>query len=305
MLKWFKLAAVTTAFAFGAMMTGCTEDNPLDPDPQINVELDQISNDIQAGAGMRITGTIECDVAIDSWTWDIETDAGGEVDTNKVKISRPLPNVVGETKIELMDLAIPVNIVTTAAACNGTYKAVVTVNAGDASTTERVTFTVTGGVDCDGSMGTPLTESSLGPIGAQNANSGSSVDLDGGSVYTLALARNNSTNVDFLYLSADGETVQKIFTPEHSVASNYTIFTAASDLAETSFMKVTQSYDEINTAEDLQAVWDSGTPDATSLTANLNDVFIVMTSEDKLVLFQITSVNGSGGGAEINIKYAK
>lgn len=304
MTKWFKLAAVTTVFAFGAMMIGCTDDNPLDLDTKIDISLDGISDPIQAGTYTEITGDIESSDPIDSWSWKIITEQGDAVDADVILIE-DIISVVGQDEVDLD--ANPVRIRPTANACDGTYKAVVTVKSGNATLDKSVTFTVTGGSDCNGSTGTTLSEQTIQNVGAQSTSFGSSIDLDAGMTYTSSQLSANAGIIDIVYLSADDGQTQKFFTPKHVQDDpGFTLFNGLT-VASISFMKVTSAtFSELKTAEQLQDLWDAGTKVTTSLQAGLNDVFIVQTSESDLVAITISEiVSGSGRSAVVNVKSAK
>jgi hypothetical protein len=295
MMKWFKLTAVTTAFAFGAMMTGCGEDNPLDPDPEIDVTFESIENPIQAGTTQQISGDIETgDVEIDSWTWDVETSTGGEVDTNKIKISNP-PNVVGLTKVDLADY--PISIITTAAACDGDYKAVVTINAGDGSATERLSFSITGGVDCSGG-GDPTMEQIEVTLGSfANTTHGSSLDADDMTVYgvteiTPSLegeidAWFSNTGDDVPWLMAPSVAAEQQHPPKNWSTKNSTLFD-----------KVSVDVSTIQSQSEIDALWNQAEA-KTFATMNVGDEILIKTNQGNTRLVSVISVEATDDGTAV------
>ncbi len=297
MTKWFKLAAVTTVFAFGAMMIGCTDDNPLNPETKINISL-EMPDSVQAGTTQQIKGTITSDPAIESWNWAILDPDGAEAE-NISLLNNP-PNVSGESEVDLSEVTPAIIINVNANACDGKYFARVTVKAPGGSFNKDIAFFVYDGT-CAAS-GTPVSTFTLGPIGAQNAMAGSSVDVETNTIYTSADARVNSQVVDFVYGSLVVGDLSLI-SPQHAKSVNL-IFTGDQTVQTTEMAKVTASFASITTEEALIELFNGATTRTDYVSISAGDVVVLKTFAGTYALVEITSQTPGTDGT-INIKLAK
>jgi hypothetical protein len=174
--------------------------------------------------------------------------------------------------------------------------------AGSAEATQTQTFTITGGTS-----GTPVSVSAALTVGSNgNATEGSSIDLDIPEVYSMSEAANHVSDLDLCYSYSGVASADKIFTPSHAKASDYTYASGWSNPPTTSFIKTSLTpaeFDDISTAEEIEALW-TGTPTETSEVCEEDDVFIVKTTEDVYVLVLI-SEQTPGKTGTITIKVAK
>jgi len=282
------------------MLLGCFGLEGEDSTDTVTITIDAIGS-ITAGSYKAVDGKIDANVAIETVTYAIKDSAGAAV-TSKVTVSSQSVN--GEKDADLTDDA-EVKINTTADACNGTYTLSISVVAGSATSTQSQTFTVTGGT-CGGGTGTPVTVTTLGPIGSNQASAGSSIDLDAGQVYTSLQAGTHVADLDLCYSYSGTDSADKLFTPSHAKKSGYTYAANWSNPPTTAFIKTSLTpalFDSVGTKEEVEALW-TGTQITTSAVCIANDVFIVKTTANAYALVLI-SAQTPGATGTITIKLAK
>jgi hypothetical protein len=296
-----KLFTVSVAaLGLGLSFMGCDLLGPADAD-SVDITLGAIPA-ITSASNQAVSGNVDANVEITSITPVIKDASGVTVTT--ITISK---NNVDNTKKKIdlkTDLAL--TLVVGAQTCNGTYTLELTAVAGTASTTKSASFTVSGVKDCTVQPGTPVVTATLQAGSNSNATLGSSIDLDAGAVYLSAAAASHVAELDLCYSFAGTTNIDKLGTPSWAKASGFNYAKDWANPPATKFYKTTLTkaeFDAIDTKEKIPAFVATSATEI-SYQAALNDVFIVQTTSNAIVLVLINAkVDGAAGS--ITIKTAK
>jgi hypothetical protein len=292
-----KLLSLLGVGVLVAMWSGCVNNPVTAP----RVSIDAIGT-IAIGTNdvvKHITGKIEADTAIASITATVETSAGVAVPTTQISVTTPAGTT--EKTMTLTDNS-GFNLTIKSAAQPGNYKLKITVDAG-AATTVSFDFTLTG------NPGTTVTTADV-TIGSYNSTTGSSIDLDNGTVLTAIDAIKAGSGVDIVgtYSAKAGSAGFRLFNPVYAsgpagTGSGIDAFQNWSGPAATSFHKVTVDIATITTVEQIAPLYVAASA-VDFLICNVNDVLVVKTSENKYALVKVVSYDADVAGLAV-IKYAK
>lgn len=302
MKQFLKLLVAGAVCGMGFI--GCGLVSPTDDDT-ISIDIKAIG-DVRAGDDKPIGGTIEGKPDPDATgiSAKILDSDGATVAAEKIKVTKNTPSA--KSKFDLTtDLSM--KIVSTAEACNGTYTLEISAAAGSATTTKTATFTIVNGKDCNAIIptGTPITEVTLEAGANGNSTLGSSIDLDGGTVWKMTEAANNVSKIDICYAhTASGD--DKVGSANWAKLSDYTFaknWATPPDCKMHAVTMTADAYTAVDTKEEITALWSESTA-VTSLKVVDGDIFIVKTTENVLALVKITSQT-AGETGKITIKVGK
>lgn len=296
-----KKLLIVSLVALGLGMTGCLTD-PLSNNDSVDITLNKIPT--INGDFYDIVATINANVNIDK----IETIIQKKDGTATTDITPKNGQVPAKEKISIKgtggDMNIRINIAPTT--CNGDYVLTLKVTAGNANLSKSDTFTVIGKTDCSIPVGTPVVTDTLVAGANKNSSIGSSIDLDAGKVYLANESNSHVTDIDLCYAhsSTNGD---KLGTANWAKLSGFDFtanWTATPPI--TKFYKTTMTPAQFNaiTVKEQIPAFDATLATEESYTTAANDVFIVKTTANKIVLVLVKS-QVAGATGEIAIKYAK
>jgi len=290
-----------TGILAGMSFIGCDLLGPSDEDAdEVTITLTKFTS-IESGSYQQIEATVDANVEITAVNISITKD-GAEVDEDLIEVEKP-NTPTGEKKLELKsggDMDVKVKVSTDA--CNGDYVFTITAIAGTAQSTKTNDFTITDGNDC---TGTAITTKTLEAGANQNSSLGSSIDLDGGTVWKMADAASHVSEIDICY-SHTATSGDKVGSASWAKASNYDYAKNWSSPPDAKMHKVSISsstFDGITTAEEIQDLWVSADGES-SLTVTQGNIFIVKTTEGAYALVEV-SEQVAGETGSITIKVAK
>ena len=316
-LKHILLAGIVTSVF---MMSGCDlltrEDDAaaaeitISPDTETEVtvgDILEISGTVTA-SGELILGYELTDDKEDS------TGIGDKILVNKDKSATPSDLKERDLRDE-EDLKIIVSAAIGNTACAGDY--ILIIKAGvqtsdeevEVAETKKFEFTVVG-PECD-NKGLIIADVEVvaDNMGAQTADSGSSIDLDEFKVWTRANAKINAAKVD-LFMGFLSGTVQ-LMSPEE--AANWPILLPAEekddwDPSKTNATKfylttVSDDFDNIKSQYQIDALWDESMVDDDIISTNDGKVFIAKTDQEKITLLRVVGIkSGSGTSTVIDVE---
>ncbi len=271
--------------------------------PVIAIDLDPFDDFIQAGTINLVRGKVEVtNGVVDSFYWHVLDSVGNMIDTSRIRIPQT-PNLPGMQNVVLEDLVPPPFLDVMPNACDGYYRLHLTVVSENESAAGTIGFRLVGGAGnrCEGDGGTPLETHMLGPIGAQSAMYGSSIDFDEGRVYTVMDARANSDLIDGVYaVTVGGE--ESIVSPMHAASLNL-IFMESDATKSILMMPAAVDFGSISTKQQIRDLWVEEQAVSTTLSVTLGDTFIIMTSEGQYALAIIESqTSGTAGTITMKVK---
>jgi hypothetical protein len=288
-----KLLAVICVGAVMGLFMGCGDPTASDTCSFNNLAVGGTL--VPGGGKAQITGTLEGSSTITEMVFSVEQ--GGVVVSDKFFIDYFGGNQ--KTSINLQDDA-QASIKANAGTSGGTYtlKIVAKVNGKEFSGT--VDFSVSG------NQGTPVTTGTVTIGSYDNPTTGSSVDLDNGTVMLAAAATAANSGVDIVGTYSASKGGLRIFTPVYAKnSSGITAFAGWVNPNNTLFHKVTVDFNSITTKEQIQAKFDATlVPSDGALTCATGDVIVVKTDMNAYVLIQIGAFDATATGTA-TIKYGK
>ncbi|MGE5671988.1 MAG: hypothetical protein ACM31E_11115, partial [Fibrobacterota bacterium] len=145
-------------------------------------------------------------------------------------------------------------------------------------------------------------------LGGHESSSGSSVDLDNGTVMTSALATAANSGVDILYTYSETLAKPVIMNPVYAKeSSNITAFAAWVSPNDTKFHKVTTTgvtFESIVTSAQIEALYSATLATEKRIAVAVGDLLVVKTDASKYVLLRIETVSANATGTA-SIKYSK
>lgn len=160
------------------------------------------------------------------------------------------------------------------------------------------------------SQDSALVTKSATTLGAQEAVTGSSLDLDEWEVYTMTAAKENSTEIDLIFAYATvGTGSAAIYSPNIAVngttGSNGFDFLDGFENPNTTTIKLTSaSFANIQNRKQLDSLWSASSAESDGkLEITNNMVFMAESDEDKVVLIQVSNlVTGENGTVSLSAK---
>ncbi len=291
-----KLIALLSVGMLIPILTGCLGDDPVGA-TSITITIESIGAVVVGGAAGAVTGDIKADADLTNVTMAVLDGSGNDVTTTfSVNYTSAY---TGKKKVDLKDdLSTTVGAKTGVAA--GTYKLQITAASGSYESVASKEFTVTGG-------GTPVAINTIQAGANQNATIGSSIDLDQPKVMLKAEADQNVSKIDVCYAYSGVDNIEKLFSPHHAKASNFTFAKDWANPNQTKFYdtKLTPAqFTAIKTKEALAQIWQEPSEAATSVDCKKDNVFIAKTDQGALVLMHI-SAQVAGATGTIDMKVAK
>ncbi len=275
----------------------------VDMPPVIAIDLVPFDDFIQAGTINLVRGKVEVtNGVIDSFYWHVLDSMENMIDTSKIRISHS-PNLPGMQNVILEDLVPPPFLDAMPNACDGYYRLHLTVISENESATGKIAFRLFGGAGnwCEGDGATPVEAHMLGPIGAQSAIYGSSIDFDEARVYTAMEARLNSESIDGVYALTVGGG-ESIVSPTHAASINL-IFPEGTATTTILMMAVEVNFESIFTKQQIRDLWVKEQAVATMLPVTPGDTFVIVTSEGQYALAKIENQTpGTAGSITMKIK---
>jgi hypothetical protein len=289
-----KLLGLLCAGLFVAAMSGCG----LNPAGSVTITIDPIADVTAGGGSVNVTGSIESDTVLTSVTISIMSgtnDVSGDFDIQFSALS----NFPGEKKVELGPNELNLRIRAISASA-GTYSLKIAAAAGSVNSSSEKTFNVTGG--------TAIT-THLDTLGAnQNTTYGSSIDLDGPTVYMTTASNSHVSEIDLCYAHAASPAGDYLFSPDQAKISGYTFASGwATAGNSTRFYKTSLTptqFNAITTASQITAQWTDPGVATPYVACSANDVFIAKTDQNAIVLILITDQTAGATGS-ISLKIAK
>jgi hypothetical protein len=282
-----KLLGLVCAGAVLAMMNGCGLVNPTSA-PTITISA---IGSIDAGTYKNVLGKIEASEAITSVKYSITTSTGGVA--SGITVTGPSSST---EKTMNFTATNPIVITVAASAAAGNYKLVISATAG-ATADASFDFTVGGG-------GTPVTTATITLGSYDNATTGSSVDLDAGTVMLASAATASGSGVDIVGTYSPSQSAYRVFNPVYAKnSSNITAFAGWVSPNATQFHKVTATFASVTTKEQIQALFNAASA-VSNVSCAAGDVLVVLTDLGAYVLVEITSFTANATGTA-SIKYGK
>jgi len=298
MKQFSKLLVAAAICSFGFI--GCGLLGPSDPSSP-EVKLDNVIGSIGVGSYSNVTGSVSAGEAITSISYKIENSSGATASG----ITVTGPTIPADTKKFNFTNTSPIVITVANSATAADYKLVISVTAGS-SVEVKFDFSVTGTTQ----QGTPVTTVTLDAGANGNSTLGSSIDLDGGTVWKMADAANNVSKIDICYAHSGTENNDKVGSASWAKASGYDFAANWASPPDCKMHSVTMTETEFNattTKEEVAALWDDSKVSATApykLAVTQGSVFIVKTTENVLALVRVSSQTAGSTGS-ITIKVAK
>lgn len=280
-----KLLGLLCAGAMVAMMSGCGINSPVEA-PKITIDnnIGSIAIPSSNSVTKTVTGKITADTAISAVTYSITKGSGTASGVT----------VTGTAANNENSLNFTATITISSTADSGAYKLSISATAGPTADAS-FDFTLTGG-----NVGPTLTEKSV-TLGAQNANPPSCLDADNMTAYSNTTTDASiQANIDiiFSYSTVLNPAALAFTSPSVAQGAPYDSWT---NKAAAEYKAVTATWADITTQENINSLWGSGAGD-TRLAVSQGDIIIVKTSAGAYKAIQITSVNGTNGSAEMDIK---
>ncbi|KMQ52897.1 hypothetical protein CHISP_0118 [Chitinispirillum alkaliphilum] len=288
---------VATGAVAAIVFSGCglldadKDDITINNTPIGTLEANTVDNALQ--------GRVSANVDIDRVEFEVRDTVGNRVDTNMIRVLRSsVPG--GNRRINFEnDLNARVNL---GDAVNGEYVLRITVTAGSATTTKEDRFTVINGRD---GSGTPVATETITVAGHGHATMGSSFNLDDGEVMLSSAATQNNSGVDLVYTFSGIVNSPVLMTPVFTKEeSGIGAFSGWVNPHNTRFHKVNVNFDEIETAEEIEALFNSSHNFQGRVAVDEGDVLVVETTAGNYVLIRMNSVSSDAAGTA-TIKSAK
>jgi hypothetical protein len=290
-----KLLGLLSAGLIIGLLSGCG----LGPADSPTISIDPIGS-IAKGSYAHVTGSVAGGEAITSLSCAILTSTDGVVSSSEISVTWPNP-VAGEKTRDFTSTE-PIIITVSNSATSGSYKLKVSVTAGS-STDQTFSFTVTG---TGGTAATTWT----GTMGSNQSNAaGSSIDLDGPTVYTGTASNSHVSEIDLCYsYAAAPYSYDALFSPDQAKLSLYNYTSGWTTTPNsTKFYKTTLTptqFNAITLKSEITALWSEPGAATPYAQCTADDVFIAKTEQNAIVLILITAQTAGSGGT-ITLKTAK
>ncbi len=158
--------------------------------------------------------------------------------------------------------------------------------------------------DDDDDNGDQLTTRDV-ELGAQgNTSLGSSLDADDMTPYLIADAVERAADIDLIFAYSTEQDVSAIYSPNvakegiEGVSEGFPFLAALTPARETPIRNISASqWESVTTEEGLQVAWDAGTQQENGrLAVTAGQVFMIQTSEDRLVMIRVDSIDQGAAG---------
>ncbi len=170
-----------------------------------------------------------------------------------------------------------------------------------------MSFVFTGCLTDDGGGNGPVDELTTRDVqmGAQGNVLGSSLDADAMVVYPIAEARTRAGDIDLVFAFSTEQEVSAVYSPNVAVegipgvSEGFILYANFSPARTTPIRNVASSqWESVLNQSGLQSAWDGGTPQENGrLAVTAGAVFMIETSEDRLVMLRVDAVTQGEGGA--------
>jgi hypothetical protein len=279
-------------------LCGCGLLGPNSP-TSVTVTIKNSSINLTAGgAATYIEGEIEADSILTNVEFKVLNSSNSDVTSNYFVISF----VDAYKDKKKVDIKNDLNA-TIAAKSNtpgGTYILQITASSGSISSSTTKNFTVTSTVDTT-PQGTPVSEKSV-TLGAQNANPPSCLDADNMTAYSSSTTDPNiQAKIDIIFSYSTVLNPASLAFTSPAIAAG-TPYSSWSNKASTEFKKVSATWNNITTQEQIDSLWNTVTTSSQRIAVSSGDIIVVKTSESKYKIINITNINGSDGTATMDIK---
>ena len=171
------------------------------------------------------------------------------------------------------------------------------------TSTYRTNFQVRNPTPVD--TGTPVSTQNITVAGHGNDTLGSSFNLDNGQVMLAAAAKLANSGVDLVYTYSGVVNSPVLMTPYYATNSTtVAAFQNWSSPNNTRFHKVNVNFNNIETAEEIEDLFDSSYNFEGRVEISAGDVLVVETSEGNYVLIRMETVSSTSAGLA-TVKSAK
>ncbi len=148
-------------------------------------------------------------------------------------------------------------------------------------------------------------------LGAQTASAGSSLDLDGPTVYTMSQLAANSAAIDLVFAYSTSASASAIYSPDAAKngiggSAGFAFLADLSPANKTDIKPVNDKskFASTDTPAKLQTLWDSISPvDPGRVLVAKDDVIMAKSNLGKIVIFTVQEVvTGASGSTSLSLK---